>query len=301
MYYWVNQGKTYTEEKDGGYLWAPINNNTGRSFFHWDNMDKIVPGDVIFNYKKGVVLGYCIAESYSYKSIKPSEFSKDLGWESNGRMVDVKYHSVETPTSISDVYDDIEEYLPSEYSPLNVSIFKGETKIRANQGYLYELNDDLGDLLLKILGIRELNVKSFKGVERSDYTKPTVTERSGLVTSRVGQGKYRRELMYRWNNRCAVTGLTSTNLLIASHIVPWSESTDEERLDVNNGLLLSPIYDALFDNNLISFNNDGTIILSNSITKDEYAKIGVTGKESIRGLNESNIQYLQRQRKKLIK
>ena len=69
MYYWVNQGKTYTEEKDGGYLWAPINNNNGRSFSHWDKMDKIVPGDVIFNFKKGVVLGYCIGESYSYISI----------------------------------------------------------------------------------------------------------------------------------------------------------------------------------------------------------------------------------------
>jgi hypothetical protein len=300
MYYWVNQGKTYTEEKEGGYLWAPINNNTGKSFFHWNNMDKIVPGDVIFNYKKGIIHGYCVAESYSYKSTKPREFSKELGWESNGRMIDVKYHTIENPTHISDVYEDLEEHLPREYSPLNVSIFKGDRKIRANQGYLYELNNDLGELLLKILGVKEFKAKTISSLDRSDYTKPTVTERSGLVNSRVGQGKYRRELMYRWKNRCAVTGLSCTNLLIASHIVPWSESTDEERLDVNNGLLLSPVYDALFDQNLISFNDNGSIILSNSISKEDYVKIGIIGSETIDGLNEGNLKYLKRHRKKVI-
>ena len=88
---------------------------------------------------------------------------------------------------------------------------------------------------------------------------PAVTERSGLVTSRVGQGAYRKRIIHRWKYKCAVTNFNKLDILIASHIVPWSKSTDQERLDVNNGLLLSPTYDALFDKYLITFDNKGRI------------------------------------------
>ena len=123
---------------------------------------------------------------------------------------------------------------------------------------------------------------------------PTVTERSGLVTSRVGQGAYRKRIIHRWEYKCAVTNFNKLDILIASHIVPWSKATDHERLDVNNGLLLSPTYDALFDKHLISFENNGKIILSNKIEFSAYQKIGITGKEKIEGLSEYNHHYLQK-------
>ena len=123
---------------------------------------------------------------------------------------------------------------------------------------------------------------------------PTVTERSGLVTSRVGQGAYRKRIIHRWEYKCAVTNFNKLDILIASHIVPWSKATDHERLDVNNGLLLSPTYDALFDKHLITFDNNGKIILSDKIEFSAYQKIGITGKEKIDGLSEYNHHYLQK-------
>lgn len=126
------------------------------------------------------------------------------------------------------------------------------------------------------------------------YTIPNKTERSGLVTSRVGQGAYRKRLLHRWEYKCAVTGFDQLQVLIASHILPWSKSNDFERLDIHNGLLLSPVYDALFDKGFISFNDDGEIILSDKIRTDAYQKIGITGKEKIKNLNEGNIEYLRR-------
>ncbi len=123
---------------------------------------------------------------------------------------------------------------------------------------------------------------------------PTVTERSGLVTSRVGQGAYRKRIIHRWEYKCAVTNFNKLDILIASHIVPWSKATDHERLDVNNGLLLSPTYDALFDKHLVTFDNNGKIILSNKIEFSAYQKIGITGKEKIDGLSEYNHHYLQK-------
>ena len=128
---------------------------------------------------------------------------------------------------------------------------------------------------------------------------PNVTERQGLITSRVGQGAYRKSILFRWNYRCAVTSYSKKEILIASHIVPWKDSTNEERLDVNNGILLSPTYDALFDQRLISFENDGRIILSSSLSKTNYQDLGISGKEMIKNLSKDNHLYLERHRKLL--
>lgn len=125
---------------------------------------------------------------------------------------------------------------------------------------------------------------------------PNVTERKGLVTSRVGQGAYRKRIIHRWEYECAVTKFNKLDVLIASHIVPWAEATHEERLDVHNGILLSPTYDALFDKHLISFENDGKIMLSDKIDMNAYEKIGVTGSEKIKKLNQFNEIYLKRHR-----
>jgi hypothetical protein len=132
---------------------------------------------------------------------------------------------------------------------------------------------------------------------QSVYEKiPNETERKGLVTSRVGQGAYRKRIIHRWEYKCAVNGFDKLNILIASHIVPWADSNDMERLDVDNGLLLSPNYDALFDRHLISFENSGKIILSDSIEEQAYQRIGVTGDEKIQNLSQFNFNYLERHR-----
>jgi len=130
------------------------------------------------------------------------------------------------------------------------------------------------------------------------YSRDTVfsTERIGLVTSRVGQGAYRKRIIHRWDYKCAVTGFNTLNVLVASHIVPWKDSNDNERLDVHNGILLSPTYDALFDQHLISFENNGKIILSDTIEMQAYEKIGLTGLEKIQNFNAHNTNYLDRHR-----
>ncbi|MFT4806225.1 MAG: 5-methylcytosine-specific restriction protein A [Psychroserpens sp.] len=125
---------------------------------------------------------------------------------------------------------------------------------------------------------------------------PNKTERKGLITSRVGQGAYRKRIIHRWEYQCAVTGFDKLDVLVASHIVPWSKSNDNERLDVDNGLLLSPTFDALFDRHLISFENQGQILLSESIEKLAYQKIGVSGNEVIDNLSLYNLGYLDRHR-----
>ncbi|MBL7912254.1 MAG: HNH endonuclease [Bacteroidia bacterium] len=129
-----------------------------------------------------------------------------------------------------------------------------------------------------------------------EKSEPNITERRGLVTSRVGQGAYRKRIIHRWEYKCAVTGFDKLNILVASHIVPWADSNNNERLDVHNGILLSPTYDALFDRHLITFENAGKIILSDLIEPQAFQKIGVTGQEKIKSLSNFNFEYLDKHR-----
>jgi len=91
---------------------------------------------------------------------------------------------------------------------------------------------------------------------------PQATEVERLVVQRIGQDIFRAALMDYWGARCPITGITDPALLRASHIVPWAECGDAQRLDVHNGLLLSALWDAAFDTGLASFANDGTVLAS---------------------------------------
>jgi hypothetical protein len=116
------------------------------------------------------------------------------------------------------------------------------------------------------------------------------------VTSRIGDGVYLKRIIHRWEYKCAVTGFDKLNLLIASNIEPWPEDDQPERQDIDNGILLSPTYDALFEQHLISFEDSGKIILSKAIEMQAFKKIGVSGKETIKGLNDYNLIYLDKHR-----
>lgn len=95
--------------------------------------------------------------------------------------------------------------------------------------------------------------------------KLTKTEREAVITARIGQGIFRENLIKKYEGRCIVTGVTDERILIASHIKPWSVSTNEQRLSADNGLLLSPLYDKLFDIGLIIFSEDEQIICSREL------------------------------------
>jgi hypothetical protein len=89
----------------------------------------------------------------------------------------------------------------------------------------------------------------------------TPTQREALVQARRGQGRFRQDLLQEWGG-CAVVGCTAPSVLGASHIKPWKKSSDEERLDAANGLLLSANLDALFNDGLVTFGDDGRMSVS---------------------------------------
>jgi hypothetical protein len=104
---------------------------------------------------------------------------------------------------------------------------------------------------------------------------PEATEAERLVVQRIGQDIFRDALMDYWGGRCPITGITDPALLRASHIVPWAECDDAQRLDVHNGLLLSALWDAAFDMGLVSFADDGTLLVSPELSAGARTALGI--------------------------
>ena len=125
------------------------------------------------------------------------------------------------------------------------------------------------------------------------------TEKSSIVKQRIGQGKYRDKLIHKFGCKCVLCGLTNKNLLIASHIKELSDSTDYERLDEDNGLLLCTLHDSLFDKHLISFDSNGKIIVSSQLSPKDLSILGLNRYPSIK-LNNQMKKYMKVHRSKLI-
>lgn len=102
----------------------------------------------------------------------------------------------------------------------------------------------------------------------------TETEKKAIVNARRGQGLFRTRSLELWKT-CSVTGFTKKEVLIASHIKPWKPSTNPERLDPFNSLLLVPTVDKLFDKGYISFEHSGRILLSERIDKSDWSRVGL--------------------------
>lgn len=131
---------------------------------------------------------------------------------------------------------------------------------------------------------------------KSTYNNLSNTERESIIQSRIGQGRFRAELINYWGC-CAVTGCQTTDILRASHIKPWRESSNKERLDIFNGLLLIPNLDVSFDMGFISFEDNGKIIISDFITKEDRLKLGICSDMKIERINQLHFAYLNYHRK----
>lgn len=129
--------------------------------------------------------------------------------------------------------------------------------------------------------------------KKKTATMPKTTEAERLVVQRVGQGLFRGALLDYWQGKCCVTGLDVPELLRASHIRPWARcETDEQRLDVFNGLLLAPHLDALFDAGLMTVDAAGVVQLSAKLTAERRTALGLHSELRVAGLRAEHHTYL---------
>jgi hypothetical protein len=103
------------------------------------------------------------------------------------------------------------------------------------------------------------------------------TERLALICARNGQGLF-RDRVSKIETRCRITGVENPVHLIASHCKPWRDSSNDERLNGENGLLLTPSVDHLFDRGFIGFEDSGKLIVSPVAHKPSLERMGIETK-----------------------
>lgn len=261
-------------------MWSPkVNKNGARNRFY-DSMMEVEIDDVVFSFCDmlikaiGVVSGQCESQE------KPVEFG-NAGeyWNREGWLVPVQFFELERPIRPKDFIGIIAPYLPTKYSPLKAD---GD----GNQGvYLAPVPDEMANVLVALLDGQVEKVRKaasiFEELEDSMaiaeisavYSLPK-TQQIQLIRSRLGQGLFRSRVAVV-EPFCRVTGIDDLRFLVASHIKPWSKSSDAERLDGSNGLLLAPHVDLLFDRGFITFQGDGSVIRSEHLPSKISEKFGL--------------------------
>jgi hypothetical protein len=248
-------------------------------------MSDLRPGDVVFSYVGRNLIAVSVVRSQPFQSSRPAEFKAEELWEREGQRVDVQYTDIGPPLSIPSVISQLAPLMPPRYGPLDRN---GD----GNQGYLFRLPPQAARLLLDGIGTQAPASQDdliARGITNAPIDE---TEKRALILSRVGQGRFRDSLMERWHARCCVTGLAIARLLRASHIKPWRDSNNAERLDPSNGLLLAPSYDAAFDEGFVTFEPDGRIRISPQLDPADMERLGLDPAAKINGLEDGHRPYL---------
>ena len=156
------------------------------------------------------------------------------------------------------------------------------------------------------------NDKSFKKIDEGTYSladydinklvlspKDLITTKDVLTAIRIGQSEFRKKLIASLK-KCPITGIDDIRILTASHIKPWTQSTNPERLDMRNGFLFSPTFDRLFDRGLISFSDSKVLLVSDSFSESNLSKLNLSRKQIITDLPiTGREEYLEYHRNKI--
>jgi hypothetical protein len=242
-------------------------------------MREVAPGDLVFSFVDTRIVAIGTVASYCYESPKPTEFGGvGLNWEAIGWRVRVNFASLLNKIRPKDHIDVLRQLLPSRYSPLQDS-GNGIQSV-----YLTEAPVPLAEVLIGLIGSEAAVLNDRAGrstlqtpmqIENADlemwehHIESEIesdahlleTDREALIVARRGQGLFKQRVM-QVESRCRITGVTNPIHLRASHCKPWRDSSNEERVNGENGLLLTPTMDHLFDRGFISFEDSGLLIVS---------------------------------------
>lgn len=281
----VMQGETYQEEQHLGIIRSPQLDSGGQVPHSWLRMKEVNVGDRIFHYVKGNIVAISVAKTgcQVIGETIHTENSKHLS--DNGYLVELEYYELEEPLNIISNLHEILPLLPIKYSPF-------QQDGNGNSGYLYPCNEQLVIKLLEL--ISDLNIYRVDAeqlelaigtVLRTEHNNfiPMLAEMESEVKLMIRKGceKFRKDLLPLWENKCALCDVELAVLLQASHAKPWKDSTQSERIDPYNGLLLCCNHDALYSKGYIAFDGQGKLHISSSIPEDDYLIYNIYPKKKI--------------------
>lgn len=287
-FWWVNHNQTAKYELLGEYLWSPQKEANGRRNEFYNNMIRAQPGDYVVSYANQKICHIGRVADYAAFSSKPLEFAENNYWSNLGWLLPVVWQELKNDFIPKAHFASIKSFLPPKYSPLNLKTGAGNQK-----AYLSSISEELFDFIASRTNFNysqsfappsenyqsQIEDKILKMIEGDQSV--TTSERKQIIKSRIGQGKFRKNVI-GIEPICRITGLKNHSLLIASHIKPWRHCTNTyERLDKHNGLMLSPNADILFDKGLITFQDTGSLLISEKLGQAEIKKLGIPPQPAI--------------------
>jgi hypothetical protein len=308
-YWWVNQKQTYQHEVPGGYLWSPKRKTNGNRNPFYDFMREVAPGDVVFSFADGNIKAIGIVASNAYESPKPMEFGQaGAYWDKIGWRVDVGFIELKGPIKPAEHMGQLAPKLPTRYAPLQPN-GSGLQSV-----YLTLLPEPFAATLVDLIGREARNI--VQGNRIADALEQPVavglaqweehelakvasdkqlaeTTRQAVVLARRGQGLFKQNVMKR-ESFCRLTKVDRAEHLRASHCKPWRDANNTERLDGENGLLLTPDADHLFDRGFVSFDDNGDVLWSPVVHVPSLVKMGLDPKllKNVGGFSDGQKSYL---------
>ena len=305
-YWWVNHKQTFKEELEGGYIWSPQVNSNGSKNQTYLNLKGTKVGDIVFSYANSEIKAVGLVVHNCKSSDKPEEFGvKGDGWDKKGWLVQVDWEMLSKQFIPKNHLKEIVPLLPIKYSPI-------QSNGNGNQGcYLAAISNSLGEFIWRKVSSAnpevDIAIEDIKDQLEEEFIQESIgiediseTEKQQLVKSRRGQGVFKKRVAER-EIRCRVTGVENPSFLIASHIKPWKMCSNAERLDGDNGLLLSPHVDRLFDRGWISFPNSGDVVCFNEEVKEVMKSWNISHVTNVEKFSENQMPYLEFHRAEIFK
>lgn len=309
-YWWVNQNQTFRQETAGGYLWSPKLKKGGVRNPFYEFMRVVSPGDLVLSFEGTYIRAIGVIQSHCYECPKPPEFgSAGPHWDLIGWKVDVHYHVLRHQVRPADHMRVLAPHMAEKYAPL-------QSDGRGMQGvYLTSVSSDFMEAMAGLIGAEASNLLRMTGmaepvgaygqglIEWEEHLRDEIsaridlseTEKQQLILARRGQGQFRKNVQ-QLERRCRVTRVDQPEHLRASHCKPWRDcQSAEERLDGENGLLLTPSIDHLFDRGFISFENNGELLISPVAHRPSLVRMGVPVDEALNvgPFSEGQRQFLE--------
>lgn len=296
-YWWVNQNQTYKHEVQGGFLWSPKRSKGDRRNPFYDTMAEVRAGDLVLSFCDTQIKAIGVAQGSAESATKPAFGNVGNQWDNEGWLVPVEFTEVENPVRPKNIIDELRPHLSPKHAPL-------QANGNGNQGvYLVEVSAPFAEVILTQIGFSGESLSPEADVSGDEVADEAAleavqgrtdigpTQKQQLVKARRGQGVFKANVRLN-EQRCRVTGVADPKFLIASHIKPWRDCSDQEKLDGCNGLLLSPHIDRLFDGGLISFNDDGAILHSSQLPTEVWSAWGLDVVKSVGAFNPAQCLFL---------
>jgi MoxR-like ATPase len=158
--WWVNQGAHYREERDGGYVWAPLADKNGRTLGHWSSLRDVAPGDQVLSYANGRVRAVSTARGEAREASRPQELSDE--WQESGLRIDLSYSELSESIALEDI--------PLQWRLDQGAPFTKQGSVQ--QGYFYALGPEFVDRLAIQFPQLGLKASGDSEIVGEDYSEP---------------------------------------------------------------------------------------------------------------------------------